>query len=141
MFRNVLLPLDLSPAHDRILEAAADLGELHDAQLCMLHVIEEVPGLDESEMADFYEGLRQRAKDLLEEHAQRLEGRGLRVRQEIRVGKRGREILACAEDEDIDLIMLTSRAANPDLPGWGVGTISHQIALVAPCSVLLVRLD
>ena len=141
MFRNILLPLDLSAAHDRILDSAAELGALHGAQLCLLHVIEIVPGLDEDEMSDFYAGFRQRAQDLLEQHAKQLESRGLPVRQAIRVGKRGREILSYARDEGIDLIMLTSHAATPDVPGWGVGTISHQVALAAPCSVLLIRAD
>jgi nucleotide-binding universal stress UspA family protein len=141
MFRNILLPLDLSPAHDRILDAAAELGTQHGAQLWLLHVIEIVPGLDEDEIGDFYAGLRERAQDLLEQHAKQLESRGLGVCQEIRVGKRGREILSYARDEGIDLIMLTSHAVNPDVPGWGVGTISHQVALAAPCSVLLIRAD
>ena len=44
-----------------------------------------------------------------------------------------------ALEQGCDLIALASRPATPEQPVGGLGTISQQVALLAPCDVLLVR--
>jgi hypothetical protein len=53
--------------------------------------------------------------------------------------RRDAEILRVAEQEESDLIVLAPHSIDPARPGGGLGTQSHQIALLAPCEVLLVR--
>ena len=67
------------------------------------------------------------------------EERGFSVRREIVFGKRAPEIVRYATDESCDLVVVTSHRIDPERPTGSLGTISHQVALVAPCPVLLVR--
>jgi len=138
MYRRILLPLDLSAEHGPAFEAAGSLIE-ESGTLLLLHVIESVAGLADDETADFYAPLRSRAREQLADWARALEGHGARVQTELRTGKRGPAVVRYAVEERCDLIAITSRPADPERPGWGFGTTSHQVALMAPCSVLLVR--
>lgn len=138
MYSRILIPLDLSEEHGPVFEVAVALLEASGA-LLLLHVIESVAGLDEVEMEGFYAPLRGRARERLASWANALEARGANVQTELRTGKRGSTIVRYAVEQRCDLIAVASRPADPERPGWGFGTTSHQIALMAPCSVLLVR--
>lgn len=138
MFRHVLVPVDLSERGERGVQRARELVGKGETSLTLLHVIETIEGVPESELEDFYARLREKAEETLGIWADRLGGDG-RVRHEIRLGRRSREIVAYAREQDVDLIVLTSHAIDPERPGEGLGTISHRVALLAPCSVLLLR--
>ena len=139
MYRRILLPLDLSDQNAPALEAAARLADPRIGCVVLIHVIERVAGLEDAEMEDFYAELRSRAANWLNKCAKQLEDKGLSTSQEIAIGKRALEIVRHADSEACDLVVLTSHAASEGRPGWGIGTVSHQVALTAPCSVLLVR--
>ena len=139
MFQNVLIPVDLSEKHAAAVEAAAGLAKGFGSVVHLLHVIEEIEGSSFAELEDFYTALRGRAEKALEHWRAALARHGTDAFCEIRLGKRGPEILAFAEQAGCDLIILTSHTLEPDQPGRGLATLSHQIALLAPCAVLLVR--
>lgn len=139
MYRNILLPLSLAPAPERVFEAALRLVEPEGGRLVLLHVIEGIRGLSEGEMEEFYATLRKRAEASLAEWKRSLESRGAAVESELRVGRRGVTIVECAVERGCDLILLASRAADPEQLGRSLGSTSHLVALAAPCSVLLLR--
>ncbi len=138
-YRRVLLPLDLSAEHDAVFEAAAQQVVPHDGVVLLLHVIEAVAGFTGDEAEEFYAPLHARADRLLAEWSSKLEASGLAVDPEIRTGKRGPAVVQYAVEQRCDLIILRSHAPDPERERWGLGTTSHQVALMAPCSVLLVR--
>jgi nucleotide-binding universal stress UspA family protein len=137
-YQRVLVPLDLSLQPSRALEVAAGLVEPAHP-IALVHVIAEVEGVDPEELEEFYAGLRARAEGAMSRRAAELEARGRSSRIEICIGRRGPEILRLAEQEGSELIVLGSHRVDPARPGGGLGTLSHQIALLAPCDVLLVR--
>jgi nucleotide-binding universal stress UspA family protein len=137
-YLRILVPMDLSERPSRALDTAARLVEPAHP-ITLVHVIAEVEGVPVEELEDFYAGIRVRAEEVLQARAEALEARGISARIEIRVGRRGAEILRVAEQEDCDLIVLASHRIDPSRPGGGIGTLSHHIALLAPCDVLLVR--
>jgi len=137
-YRRILVPVDLSRHPSRALGVAARMAE-PGHEILLLHVIAEIEGVPAEELEDFYSGLRSRADEVLQHHAEELEKRGLYPRVEIRVGRRGAEILQVSEQQGSDLIVLASHRVDPGRPGGGLGTLSHQIALLAACDVLLVR--
>jgi nucleotide-binding universal stress UspA family protein len=109
------------------------------ARVTLLHVIETIgdePG--DSELEDFYGGLRARAGENMRALAQRFDEAGLEWRWDIRVGIRWRTILAVADDEDSDLIVMGSRAvldqAQPHL-----GSTSHQVFFASKRPLLVIR--
>jgi nucleotide-binding universal stress UspA family protein len=139
MYSRILIPVDLSDRNAPALEAAAELAGQTGCSVLLLHVIEEVDDVEDESLAEFYRGLRGRAEASLAARREELETRGLPVDTRIRMGKRGAEIVRCVQEERCDLVVLRSHVLDPDEPFRGIGTISHQVALAAPCAVLLVR--
>lgn len=139
MFRNLLVPIDLSDKHHRAIQVAADMANAFGATVHLLHVTEQVEGAGDDELEEFYTTLRERAARALERMRAEFAERGVEPECEIRLGKRGPEIVSFAEQMGCDLIVLTSHTVDPEQPGRGFGTLSHQIALIASCPVLLVR--
>ncbi len=54
-------------------------------------------------------------------------------------GKRAGEIVKFAAKQSVDLIVMSSHKPNLNNPSRDFGTISHRVAIIAPCAVLLVK--
>jgi len=80
-----------------------------------------------------------RAESALGEWRARLERKEITVEERIRMGRRGPEVVRCAQEERCDLVVLRSHVLDRGEPIRGIGTVSHQVALAASCPVLLVR--
>lgn len=139
MFRNILIPLDLSGKAQLVVDAALALAQPGPARVTLLHVIETIQDLESEEIEDFYRILRKRAEECLAGWAEQLEQAGVEVHQEIVLGKRAVQIARLAEELDCDLIILRSHRIDPESPMGGIGTISHQVAVLASCNVLLMK--
>lgn len=139
MLRHVVLPVDLSSQNERVFRAVQELVRPQEVTLTLLHVVETLRDVPFSEMEDFYEELRARAERTLTGWMEALAGAGFTVRCEVIYGARGRAIVQYAVDESVDLVVLRSAARDADHPAGTFGTLSHEVALLAPCSVLLVR--
>ncbi len=138
MFRHVLLPVDLSERSAESVQRYTDLLGRQAETVVLLHVVETIQGVPERELEDFYGRLRAKAEERLGAWAGELAREGVTVRHEIVFGRRGTEVVRYARQENVDLIVIGSHTLDPEQPG-GIGTISHQVALFAPCSVLLLR--
>lgn len=140
MYRNLLIPVDLSEQNDVAVESAARLAEaVGGAAITLLHVIETLQDEPDEELERFYDRLRGRAERTLRRWERQLAETGFEVRSEILYGKRAQEILGFAEERRIDLIVLASHVVDRSDPAQSFGTLSHQVALLAQCPVLLVR--
>ena len=63
------------------------------------------------------------------------------MRYETTYGRRVRAILDHVLDHENDLVVISSDRIEPGDPPSSWMTISHQVALFADCSVMLVRVD
>ncbi len=139
MFRNVLIPMNLSERERLVVEMAAGLVESGAGFATLLHVIEEIEGLSGEEGDRFYSGLRQRAEKILEETIESLAPLRCELHRVVVVGKRASTIACFAEDEGCDLIVMGSQRLDPERPDKGIWTTSQKVSLLAGCPVLLVR--
>ena len=139
MFRNILIPLDLSGKAQMVVDAALAVAQPEPPRITLLHVIEMIRDVESEEIEDFYRILRERAEECLARWAEQLEQAGVEVHQEIVVGKRAVEIARLAEELGCDLIILRSHRIDSKSPMGGIGTISHQVAVLAGCSVMLMK--
>jgi nucleotide-binding universal stress UspA family protein len=139
MFRNILLPVDLTDKHGQALEAAADLVRQSGGEVTLLHIIEVIPGLEMEEEKTFYARLEKSARKHLAGLGGKLEGKGIRWRAEVRFGARGPDIVRYAGESGADLIVLTSPRFDPDRPAAGWGSLSHKLGILSGCPVLLVK--
>ena len=139
MYKNILVPTDLSDKSKLSIQAALELAEEHSACVKLLHVVEKMGGEPDDEIEDFYLKLAEKASEKLVDWQQQFQAefKGVPIDKTILVGKRTHEILGFCQEKEIDLIVLASRIFNQETQG--VGTVSHQVALLAPVSVLVVR--
>jgi nucleotide-binding universal stress UspA family protein len=137
MFDRILVPVDLTDKNAAAVERALALAA-PGAEIALLHVIERIED-DAADLDAFYRRLEARARAGLDGFAARVERSGRRARTEIVVGRRVEEIVGAAVRLGCDLVVLTSHALDTVAPGRDWLTISYRVALLAPCSVLLVR--
>ena len=140
MFRKLLVPVDFSEKNDAALASTVEIASGNDgAEVVLLHVIETIEHIDFEEMADFYRGLESRAAARLFTIEEKLTQANVRVRHEIVYGKRAETIVRYAEEQEMDLLILSSHKVDRDHPARGLGTLSYRVAIVARCPVLLVK--
>ncbi len=138
MFRRLLVPVDLSGRSHEALSVARELVSPGEGELTLLHVIETIEGSDE-ELEAFYSRLEQRARGVLDELASQIPDEGPQIRGEVTYGRRSLEIVAFAERHGHDLIVIGSRRIDQEQPASGWPSLSHQVAILAQCAVLLVK--
>ena len=139
MFKNILVPVDLSDRHHQALEIAARLAKESDGEVTLLHVIELIPGLHLDEERDFYQRLERVAVDHLRQLGRYLEEHHVPRREEIIYGNRAAEIVRYAMDRGVDLIVLSSHRIDPEDLTAGWGTVSYKVGILSQCPVLLVK--
>lgn len=146
MFHDILVPVDLSDKNLTAVDVAAGLAAHvplggSNPRLTLLHVIETIDHVPYEELEDFYDTLQEKAEAGLVELADRAADQAgtAEVRRRVVYGHRARSIVDFATQEGCDLIVLSSHRVDPERRGEDWATISHKVAILAPCPVLLVK--
>jgi universal stress protein A len=139
MFDNILVPVDLSDKSLSAVRKAVEIANIDKAAITLLHVIETIQGIEFEELEEFYQELDAKATKVMAQWCTEAEADNLRLESLVIYGRRAAEVLRVAAERDCDLIIVTSHRVDAEHPGGGLGTISHQIALLADCSVMLIR--
>ncbi len=139
MFKNILVPLDLSDRHQPALKIAAELAAQGKADVTLFHVIEIIPGLEMEEEKTFYQRLARSARAHLERVGGALAKHGVSYRIEIVYGNRAAETVRHAKERATDLVILTAPQIDPNNPAAGWGSLSYKMGFLSPCPVLLVK--
>jgi nucleotide-binding universal stress UspA family protein len=141
MYRNVLVPVDLSDKHSwrKALPTAISLCETFEAKL---HLITVVPDFGLPMVGQFFpEGyeakLRQQAARQLKEFAAQQVPGEIECRRIVAEGKIYQEILKAADAIKADLIVMGSH--RPELADYLLGPNAGKVMRHARCSVMVVR--
>jgi nucleotide-binding universal stress UspA family protein len=137
MFQRILVPVDFTPKSRRALRVAAELARQGRATITLLHVIERIELIPDSELLSFYSKLEGLARRQLVAMADALSKRGCKVRWRILRGSRVTQIVKSAVG--MDLVLLASHRLGRRRPTRGWDTLSHRVAILAPGPVLLVK--
>jgi len=121
MFKNILLPLDLTDKHHQAATTAAELARQSGGSVVLVHVVETIPGLPADEEKPFYSRLERSARSHLQKVAAGVQAQGVLCTCEVILGHRAAETVAYAKRIAADLIILTAPPFKPDHPlgGWG----------------------
>ena len=138
MFNRILLPVDLTEKNDSALDAARELL-VAGGEVILLHVIETITDAPFEDMQDFYQRLEEKAHTGMDALAKELASTEISVEQHIIYGRRATEIVGFAQEKVVELILMTSRPLDPAKPESAWGSISHQVAILANCPVLLLK--
>jgi universal stress protein A len=139
MYRNILVPTDLTDRTIAALDVASRIGGLEKARVTLMHVIETIAGTEFAELASFYRGLEQRAGDRLKAMVARAAHAHADPAVEIAYGNRVEEVLRFVRENRVDLVILASHPVDASQPLGGLGTMSYRLGALAPCAVLLVK--
>jgi nucleotide-binding universal stress UspA family protein len=154
VLKHILMPLDGTPLAEQILEPATALGSLMGSDYTLLRAIKPVlppgcPPAGESfsdrteklltQIQITHERLAREAHGYLEQVAQRLRGRDLRVQTQVLVeGQPGRAILDAIAPAAIDLIALAAHGRR-GLSRLVLGSVADKIIRGAAVPVLVQR--
>ena len=147
MYRNILLPVDLSDKHSwrKALPTAVSLCETFEARLHLIAVVPELgqvlglnPRLAGQLLPDGQEvKLRQLAARQLRDLAAEQVPPEIESRRTVAEGKVYQEILKAADGIKADLIVMGSH--HPELKDYLLGPNAARVVRHADCSVMVVR--
>ena len=140
MFKNILVPTDLTDKSIKALEIAAGMIKEHTYRITLLHIVETIDDDEgEDEFQEFYSRLADRAGKKMSELVKEYGTDKIDIHTEIIYGKRVPEIVKYASEKEIDLIILSSHKLESleTMDGWA--TISYRVGILAPCPVMMVK--
>jgi nucleotide-binding universal stress UspA family protein len=141
MYRNILVPVDLSDKHSwrKALPTAISLCETFQGKLHLMTVVPEfgLPMVGQFFPEGYEAKLRQHAaKQLRDFAAQQVPGE-IECRRIVAEGKVYQEILKAADAIKADLIVMGSH--RPELSDYLLGPNAARVMRHAKCSVMVVR--
>jgi nucleotide-binding universal stress UspA family protein len=141
MYRNILVPVDLSDKHSwrKALPTAISLCETFQGKLHLMTVVPEfgLPMVGQFFPEGYEAKLRQHAaKQLRDFAAQQVPGE-IECRRIVAEGKVYQEILKAAEAIKADLVVMGSH--RPELSDYLLGPNAARVTRHARCSVMVVR--
>lgn len=139
MYDRVLLPTDGSEAAEAAATHAYSHADQYDAELHILHVIPESESTSiVGHGSDRLDTLEARGQDAITPLVEDATARGLSVTSAIEVGTPYREILAYADEQDISLIVMSTRGRS----GVGrvlMGSVTERVIRVGETPVVAVQ--
>jgi len=139
MFRHIIVPVDFTDKNRAALDRAVELALQSAGVLTLLHVIEVLETEEDEELRDFYARLEARSRERMRALLESLPEGSFTARSEILFGPRPATICALAREEEADLIVLSSHRVEREEVAGGLFSLSYKVAILAPCSVLLVK--
>jgi nucleotide-binding universal stress UspA family protein len=130
--KQILLCTDFSEYSERALGYAISVAEEYDAELTVMHVLEEVPSQEKVE--EVLATTKQRIEKLIPAEKRT----SIKTRTLVRIGKPYQRIVEYAREAEVDLVAMGVRGAGAlDLAIFGSTT--DRVIQLGPCPVLVVH--
>lgn len=142
-YSKILIPLDGSDLAEEALEAAVPLARAFGAPVLLLGVLDLTAGMYDVYSEAFSPvDLRAQLETFLDAALARAqaqaEGEGLTASRFLRVGVPPEEIADLAQEQGVDLIVMTTHGRK-GLSHVLLGSVTERVIRTAPCPVLVVR--
>ena len=136
MLKKILAPTDFSELSARGVRYACQLAKDVGAEVIILNVvIVDESGINKREM----EENKQRLEEFVVKNVADI-GANLRIRKVVDAGQPYGAIVDCAENERIDLIVISSHGRS-GLSRMLIGSVTDKVLRAASCPVLVVPLE
>jgi len=141
----ILSPIDFSDPSQEALDTAANLASGVGAELLLVHVVPMLPRLPSPATifneAEFEQELQKDAEKRLNELAEKLRAKGLKVRFEVGTASDvGMEIIRMGEHHKVDLIVIATHG----MTGWhrlAFGSVTEKVMRLSHLPVLVLRAE
>ena len=137
--KRILLPVDFSACSHKALGYALSMARQFQAELLLLHVVENIyppPELLVVDTSALHYRVREEAEKQLAGWAKEISG--VNKRSFIRTGNPHYEIVAAADENNIDLIILGTHGRS-GVAHLFLGSTAERVVRHAPCPVMVVR--
>ncbi|ELY45669.1 universal stress protein [Natronorubrum sulfidifaciens] len=144
MYDRILLPTDAEKGAELATEHAIAVAESSGAELHLLYVVDSdvYSSYTGDEYVHEFEGLEsaleQEGEEALESAAEAAREAGLEPATAVRHGAPHEEILAYADDEDVDLLVMGSKARSGEYRRL-LGSVTDRVARLASRPVTIVK--
>lgn len=139
--RRMLVPVDGSLGSRHAVVFANELAEATGASVTLLHVVQleaaEAMGMRHRSIEAIRGMVRAKAEPALLD-ARRRFGKYVQLEEAVELGETVPEILGCAKQRDVDLIVIGSRGLGP-IKELLVGSVSERVVHEARCPVTVVH--
>ena len=144
MYKKMLVPLDGSEVAEVALTYAKELAGRLDLDVVLFHVC--VP--EERELASMHRAYVERAAELVSRQSGEVQqqagiqsgGKALQARAELAVGHPAEEILRYADENDIDLILMSTHGRS-GIRRWVIGSVAAKVVRATKRPIALIRAD
>jgi len=153
MMKKILVPIDGSESADKALNLALDIARKYKAEVEILHVIPpisvpvtpyptigESPALSPGWVEDYYMKAKEESQKMLSEakKSAKAKGGGLKITSKLGDGRPSDVIVAEAESENFDLIVMGSRGLG-GIKEFILGSVSNQVVHDSKKPVLILK--
>lgn len=139
MYESILVPTDGSDEMERVVEHALFLADQCDATLHVLHAVDDraYATIPDEARSDVRDALESDGHDATRTIAQRAIDRGVAVEREVRWGNPPASILAYAEENDVDLIVMGTHGRT-GYERYLLGSVAEKVVRAATVPVMTV---
>lgn len=146
MFKKILVPLDGSDKSFEALDFAYNMATHFDSQLLLLSVFKHHSFIESSlamtkggiEPESLEDALCGYARDIVQQAKDILKKKNFsNMKGYVKMGTAAKEILDFTDENDVDLIVISS-TGHGELSGYLLGGVSHKVAGLAKCPVMVV---
>jgi nucleotide-binding universal stress UspA family protein len=138
MFQRILVAVDGSDSARKAYDVALDLARKYSSTLAVLAVVRPPEFAEDVETEAILEHSRGYYQGVLDRLRAESDTEGLVTRYEVAIGHPAEKVLACAEKDRIDLLVMGHRGKSL-LQRWLVGSVTRHVINHAHCAVLVVR--
>ncbi|GIP17583.1 universal stress protein YxiE [Paenibacillus montaniterrae] len=142
MFNKILVAIDGSKMSDKVLHAAGQLAQEHQAKLTLITVGKELvipPTMVITDYEKILAEMSNAGKALLKESQQKLKGYEIETEALFVQGSSiSRMIVKVAQEQSYDLIVIGSRGLG-NIKGMMLGGVSQKVAQLSNCPVLIIK--
>jgi nucleotide-binding universal stress UspA family protein len=142
MEQKILVPLDGSALSERAIEPAEKIAKAIGYEMILFRVVdsplERTPGVGPEEERRAASASIDKATTYLKAIASRIEGRGIRTRIEIGVGSPYSAIIALADKEDVEFIIMSTHGRT-GLSRALMGSVAEKVVHMTERPVMLVK--
>jgi nucleotide-binding universal stress UspA family protein len=135
-YKKILVPVDGSEESERAVGVAIELAKRFSAEIIVCGVEKEFTG-EEAEVG-IVMMKETKIEDAVKKMASSAEREGFSAKMVIKTGSVAEKIIETAEEEEVNLIVIGSRGLSK-IKRFLMGSVSQQVTLYSPCSVLVVK--
>jgi nucleotide-binding universal stress UspA family protein len=147
--KKILVPTDFSKSAQMAVDVAADIAKKANAELVLLHVVEDIAGDSfnveaQIEMSSRWEDkifmakLMERTKKQMASAVETLKAAGVKVKQELRLGTPFHGMRTIITDQKVDLVVMGT-AGKTKLEEMIIGSNTEKVVRHSNCPVLTVH--